>query len=173
MLERYGPAKRRCARIYAEVAGYGIANDAHHMTAPHPRGRGATRSIVNALQAARVSPEGIDYISAHGTGTLANDRIETQAIKNVFGVAAYRTPVSSIKSMLGHTMGAASAIEAAAACLTIQHGVLPPTINYRESDPECDLDYVPNTARDHRARTILSNSFAFGGNCAALVLRAV
>lgn len=173
LLERYETARRRGAPIYAEVAGYGISNDAHHMTAPHPTGRGASRSIANALAAAKTPVDGVDYINAHGTGTPANDKIETLAIKGIFGDAAYKTPVSSIKSMLGHTMGAASAIEAAASALAIQHGVMPPTINYREADPECDLDYVPNYARDARLRTVLSNSFAFGGNCAALVLRRV
>jgi 3-oxoacyl-[acyl-carrier-protein] synthase II len=173
LLERYGTARRRGAPIYAEVAGYGIGNDAHHMTAPHPAGRGASRSIANALAAAKTPPRTIDYVNAHGTGTQANDKIETLAIKGVFGDGAYKTPVSSIKSMLGHTMGAASAIEAAACALAIQHGIVPPTINYREADPECDLDYVPNCAREARLRTVLSNSFAFGGNCAALVLREV
>jgi 3-oxoacyl-[acyl-carrier-protein] synthase II len=173
LLERYGSARRRGAPIYAEVAGYGLGNDAHHMTAPHPAGRGASRSIVNALQASKVPAGSVDYINAHGTGTPANDKIETLAIKQAFGEAAYKTPVSSIKSMLGHTMGAASAIEAAASALAIQQGIIPPTINYRESDPECDLDYVPNYARGVRLRTVLSNSFAFGGNCAALVLRAI
>lgn len=173
LLERYGTARLRGARIYAEVAGYGISNDAHHMTAPHPTGRGASRSITNALAAAKAPLDTVDYINAHGTGTPANDRIETLAIKQVFGDAAYRTPVSSIKSMLGHTMGAASAIEAAASALTIERGIVPPTINYQEKDPNCDLDYVPNSARDLRVRTVLSNSFAFGGNCAALVLRSV
>jgi 3-oxoacyl-[acyl-carrier-protein] synthase II len=173
LLERYATARRRGASIYAEVAGYGISNDAHHMTAPHPTGRGASQSIANALAAAKVPVDTVDYINAHGTGTPANDKIETLAIKRAFGEAAYRIPVSSIKSMLGHTMGAASAIEAAACALTIQTGIVPPTINYRERDPDCDLDYVPNCAREIRARTVLSNSFAFGGNCAALVLRAV
>jgi 3-oxoacyl-[acyl-carrier-protein] synthase II len=172
-LERYGTARRRSAPIYAQVAGYGIGNDAHHMTAPHPAGRGALRSISNALAAAQAPTDTVDYINAHGTGTQANDKIETLAIKRIFGDAAYKTPVSSIKSMLGHTMGAASAIEAAASALTLRHGIVPPTINYRDMDPECDLDYVPNCAREVRARTVLSNSFAFGGNCAALVLRAV
>ena len=173
LLERYGAARRRGVPIYAQVMGYGISNDAHHMTAPHPTGRGASSCIVNALAAANVSADCVDYINAHGTGTQANDKIETLAIKRVFGTAAYQIPVSSIKSMLGHTMGAASAIEAAASALTIQCGIVPPTINYTEVDPDCDLDYVPNNAREVRVRTVLSNSFAFGGNCAALVLRAV
>jgi 3-oxoacyl-[acyl-carrier-protein] synthase II len=173
LLERYRNARLRGAPIYAEVTGYGISNDAHHMTAPHPTGRGASSCIVNALAAAKAPVDSVDYINAHGTGTQANDKIETHAIKRVFGASAYQIPVSSIKSMLGHTMGAASAIEAAASALTIQRGIVPPTINYTEVDPECDLDYVPNCAREMRVRTVLSNSFAFGGNCAALVLRAV
>jgi len=173
LLERHSTARRRGASIYAEVAGYGISNDAHHMTAPHPTGRGASQSIANALTAAKVPADTVDYINAHGTGTPANDKIETLAIKRAFGETAYRIPVSSIKSMLGHTMGAASAIEAAACALAIQTGVVPPTINYREEDPDCDLDYVPNCARQIWPRTVLSNSFAFGGNCAALLLRAV
>jgi 3-oxoacyl-[acyl-carrier-protein] synthase II len=173
VLERYGSARKRGASIYARVAGYGISNDAHHMTAPHPDGRGAVRSMLNAVAQAGVPLDAIDYINAHGTGTPANDRIETMAIKRAFGESAYRTPVSSIKSMLGHTMGAASAIEAVACALSIQHGVLPPTMNYWEKDPECDLDYVPNSPREKRVGTVLSNSFAFGGNCAALVLQKV
>jgi 3-oxoacyl-[acyl-carrier-protein] synthase II len=173
LLERCKSARLRGAVIYAEVAGYGISNDGHHMTAPHPTGRGASCSITNALAAAKTPVDSVGYINAHGTGTPANDKIETLAIKRVFGDTAFRTPVSSIKSMLGHTMGAASAIEAAASALTIQRGIVPPTINYRERDPECDLDYVPNCAREVPIRTVLSNSFAFGGNCAALVLRAV
>jgi 3-oxoacyl-[acyl-carrier-protein] synthase II len=173
LLERYGAARRRGAPIYACVSGYGISNDAHHMTAPHPTGRGASGCIANALAAARIPAAEVDYINAHGTGTPANDKIETLAIKRIFGDAAYRIPVSSIKSMLGHTMGAASAIEAAASAMTIQSGIIPPTINYTEPDPDCDLDYVPNCARKMRVRTVVSNSFAFGGNCAALVLRAV
>jgi 3-oxoacyl-[acyl-carrier-protein] synthase II len=125
----------------------------------------------NALREAALAPEEIDYISAHGTGTPANDRIETAAIKNVFGDAARRVPVSSIKSMLGHTMGAASAIEAATCALVIDRGLIPPTINYSTPDPACDLDYVPNTAREARVRAALSNAFAFGGNCSALILK--
>jgi 3-oxoacyl-[acyl-carrier-protein] synthase II len=173
VLERYADARRRGAWIYASVTGFGIANDAYHMTAPHPQGRGAVRSMQQALCTARRNVGEIDYISAHGTGTPSNDRTETLAIKTVFGPYAQNVPVSSIKSMMGHTMGAASAIEAAACCLVLQHGILPPTINYREHDPECDLDCVPNVARQKKVTRILSNSFAFGGNCAALVLEAV
>jgi 3-oxoacyl-[acyl-carrier-protein] synthase II len=171
VLEPLEDAVRRDAKIYAEVAGCGLSNDAHHMTSPHPQGRGAIAAMTNALREAGLTPENIDYISAHGTGTPANDRVETAAIKNVFGDAARRTPVSSIKSMLGHTMGAASAIEAAACALAIDRGIIPPTINYETPDPACDLDYVPNEARAMTVRTALSNAFAFGGNCSALILK--
>lgn len=171
LLEREDHARRRGAAVYAEVVSYGISNDAHHMTAPHPEGRGAVRAMLQALEEGAVGIDSVDYISAHGTGTAANDRTETLAIKRVFGEGAYAVPVSSIKSMLGHTMGAAGAIEAVASILAIRHGVLPPTINYLEPDPACDLDYVPNCAREQVTRTVLSNSFGFGGNCAALILR--
>jgi 3-oxoacyl-[acyl-carrier-protein] synthase II len=171
VLERASGARRRGAPIYAEVVSYGTSNDAYHMTAPHPQARGAVRAVQQAFREGQVSADSIDYISAHGTGTPANDKIETMAMKRVFGDAAYSIPMSSIKSMLGHTMGAAGAIEAVASILAIQNSVLPPTINYCEADPECDLDYVPNCAREKKVRTVLSNSFAFGGNCAALVLR--
>jgi len=171
VLEPLEDALRRGARIYAEVAGCGLSNDAHHMTSPHPQGRGAIAAMTNALREAGLVPENIDYISAHGTGTPANDRIETAAIKQVFGDAARNIPVSSIKSMLGHTMGAASAIEAATCALVIDRGIIPPTINHRSPDPACDLDYVPNVAREQVVRTALSNAFAFGGNCSALILK--
>ena len=131
------------------------------------------RAMTNALREARLEPQQIDYISAHGTGTPANDKIETAAIKKVFGETAYRIPVSSIKSMIGHTMGAASAIEAVTCALALERGGLPPTINYQEPDPLCDLDYVPNVSREHSLKIVLSNSFAFGGNCAALILQKV
>jgi 3-oxoacyl-[acyl-carrier-protein] synthase II len=171
VLEPLKDAIRRDAKIYAEVAGCGLSNDAYHMTSPHPQGRGAIAAMKSALREAGLAPEDIDYISAHGTGTPANDRIETTAIKSVFGDAAYRVPVSSIKSMLGHTMGAASAIEAATCALVIDRGIIPPTINYTARDPACDLDYVPNVAREASVRTALSNAFAFGGNCSALILK--
>lgn len=128
--------------------------------------------MMRAMEDSRTSKDSIDYISAHGTGTPANDKIETFAIKRALGQGAYAIPVSSIKSMLGHTMGAAAAIEAAASVLAIRHGVLPPTMHYEEPDPECDLDYVPNQPREKKITTVLSNSFAFGGNCATLILRA-
>lgn len=170
-LEPLEDALRRSARIYAEVGACGLSNDAYHMTSPHPQGRGAIAAMTNALRQAGLTPDDVGYISAHGTGTPANDKIETAAIKAVFGDAALRTPVSSIKSMLGHTMGAASAIEAAASALAIERGMLPPTINYTTPDPACDLDYVPNTARPKTLRHVLSNAFAFGGNCSALILK--
>lgn len=171
VLEPLEKARKRGARVYAEVAACGISNDAHHMTSPHPKARGAISAIMNAFREAGLSAEQVDYISAHGTGTPANDRIETAAIKTVWKEAAYDTPVSSIKSMLGHTMGAASAIEAVACALAIERGLLPPTINYQDRDPECDLDYVPNVARESKVNVALSNSFAFGGNCSALILK--
>jgi 3-oxoacyl-[acyl-carrier-protein] synthase II len=173
VLERMQDAQARGAHIYCEVAACGISNDGHHMTSPHPRGRGAVAAMTKALQEAQVEPRDVDYISAHGTGTPANDKIETAAIKQVFGEWAYGVPVSSIKSMLGHTLGAASALEAVTCALCIERGVIPPTINYCDPDPECDLDYVPNVAREHKVEIALSNSFAFGGNCAALLLKAV
>lgn len=171
VLERLPAAIKRGARIYAEVIACGISNDAHHMTSPHPQAAGAIRAMNHAIQEAQVPPEAIDYISAHGTGTPANDRIETLAIKTVFGSHAYHVPVSSIKSMIGHTMGAASAIEAAVCAKAIAEGMIPPTINYRCGDPQCDLDYVPNEARAKRVNVALSNAFAFGGNCSALILK--
>lgn len=171
VLEPLEHALERNAHIYAEVAACGLSNDAHHMTSPHPQARGAIAAMTNALREADLSPESIGYISAHGTGTPANDRIETAAIKKVFGDAARRIPVSSVKSMLGHTMGAASAIEAAVCALSIDRGLLPPTINYQTPDPDCDLDYVPNVPREHTVRAALSNAFAFGGNCSALILK--
>jgi 3-oxoacyl-[acyl-carrier-protein] synthase II len=171
VLEPVRDALLRGAHIYAEVAGCGLSNDAHHMASPHPLGRGAIAAMTNALHEAGIEPDQIDYISAHGTGTPANDRMETSAIKSVFGHAAKRVPVSSIKSMLGHTMGAASAIEAAACAFAIDRQIIPPTINYLVPDPACDLDYVPNVARERVVRTALSNAFAFGGNCSALILK--
>jgi 3-oxoacyl-[acyl-carrier-protein] synthase II len=165
VLESLEHAEARGAHVYAEVLACGISNDAHHMTAPHPAGLGAITAMRSALTQANLTPENIDYISAHGTGTPANDKIETAAVKE-----AYATPMSSIKSMLGHTMGAASALEAVACSLAIETGVIPPTINYCEPDPACDLDYVPNHARSHRVDIALSNAFAFGGNCTALIL---
>jgi 3-oxoacyl-[acyl-carrier-protein] synthase II len=169
VLERLDHARNRSARIYAEVAGYGLSCDAHHMTAAHPQGDGGARAMELALNSAGAVPQQIDYISAHGTGTPTNDRLETIAIKRVFGDYAHRVPVSSIKSMLGHTMGAASAMEAAACVLAIAEGHIPPTINLFNADPECDLDFVPLVARSHKVNVALNNAYAFGGNNSSVV----
>ena len=171
VLEPLSSALKRGARIYAEISGYGLSCDAHHMTAAHPNGEGAVRAMKQALEQSGTAREEVGYISAHGTGTATNDRLETLAVKRLFGDAAYRVPISSIKSMLGHTMGAASAIEAAACALAVYHNRIPPTINLREPDPECDLDYVPNHAREHTVRVAMNNAYAFGGNNASLILK--
>jgi 3-oxoacyl-[acyl-carrier-protein] synthase II len=170
VLEPLETAVERKATIYAEILGYGVSCDAHHMTAAHPEGAGAMRAMAAALRESDIGPEQVDYISAHGTGTPTNDRIESLAARRLFGKLADRIPMSSIKSMIGHTMGAASAIEAACCALALDTGVIPPTINYEEADPECDLDYVPNQARRTEPRVILNNAYAFGGNNAALCL---
>ena len=169
VLERRDEALARGAHIYAELVGFGLTCDANHMTAP--QGDGAARAMTNALADAGVQPADIGYISAHGTGTAVNDRIETAAVKQAFGQAAYGVPMSSIKSMLGHTMGAASAIEAAACALVVQDGILPPTINLETPDPECDLDYVPNSARVAHVEFAMNNAYAFGGNNASVIFR--
>jgi len=171
VLESLKRARARGARVYAEVAGYGLSCDAHHMTAAHPEGDGAARAMRQALEESRTLPEEVSYISAHGTGTATNDRLETIAVKRLFKEHAYRVPVSSVKSMLGHTMGAASAIEAAVCALAVQTNRIPPTVNLEEPDPECDLDYVPNRAREHTVSVAMNNAYAFGGNNASLVLR--
>jgi 3-oxoacyl-[acyl-carrier-protein] synthase II len=171
VLETMEHAFGRGARIYAEVTGYGLSCDAHHMTAAHPEGDGAARAMAQALKESGTRPEDVSYISAHGTGTLTNDRLETIAVKRLFQEAAYAVPISSIKSMLGHTMGAASAIEAAACALAVFHDRIPATVNLEEPDPDCDLDYVPNHAREHRVNVAMNNAYAFGGNNASLILR--
>src|SRR5262249_7727248 len=170
VLEEATAARARGAKIFAEVLGYGISCDAHHMTAAHPQGEGAVRAIARALKESGASAEQVDYISAHGTGTPTNDRAESIAVRALSGDRAGKVPISSIKSMLGHTMGAASAIEAAVCALALDTGMLPPTINYEEPDPECDLDYVPNVARETHPRVVLNNAYAFGGNNASLCL---
>lgn len=170
ILESLEHAQGRGARIYAEVAGYGASSDAFHITAPDEEGRGAALSMQAALFDAGLGPQHIDYINAHGTSTPLNDRIETLAIHTVFGEFAEKVPVSSTKSMVGHLMGAAGAVEAIACVKTLQTGVLHPTINYETPDPACDLDYVPNQARETQPRTVLSNSFGFGGHNATLIL---
>jgi 3-oxoacyl-[acyl-carrier-protein] synthase II len=171
VLEPLSSATRRGARIYAEITGYGLSCDAHHMTAAHPNGDGAVRAMEQALEQSSIAPEQVSYISAHGTGTPTNDRLETLAVKRLFRDFAYRIPMSSIKSMLGHTMGAASAIEAAVCALAVSDDRIPPTINLKEADPECDLDYVPNYAREQTVRVAMNNAYAFGGNNASLILR--
>lgn len=171
VLESLEHAKARNARIYAELVGYGSTSDAHHITTPVPGGAGATRAMRKALESAEIKPEEVDYINAHGTGTGANDATETAAIKALFGQAASQIPISSTKSMTGHLMGAAGAIEAIICALVIQNGVIPPTINYGEPDPECDLDYVPNLARKKEVKVALSNTFGFGGHNATIAIK--
>jgi 3-oxoacyl-[acyl-carrier-protein] synthase II len=171
VLEPLDRARRRGARIYAEVAGYGLSCDAHHMTAAHPEGAGAERAMRHALADSRTNPADVSYISAHGTGTATNDRLETIAVKRLFKDEAYRIPISSIKSMLGHTMGAASAIEAAVCALAVFNNRVPPTINLNDPDPECDLDYVANSAREFPVNVAMNNAYAFGGNNASVILR--
>ena len=170
VLEDMARARGRGARIRAELLGYGAACDAHHVTAPDPSGDGASRTMRAALEDAKISADGIDYISAHGTATQFNDEAETRAIHQVFGARAREIPVSSIKSMVGHCLGAAGAIEAVAMVLTVEKGIVPPTVGLRDPDPECDLDYVPGKARVRPVRAALSNSFAFGGNNGAIVV---
>jgi 3-oxoacyl-[acyl-carrier-protein] synthase II len=171
VLEELEKAKKRGARIYAEITGYGATSDAHHITQPAPEGEGAQRCMKVALKDAKLAPEQIGYINAHGTSTKFNDLNETKAIKAVFGAQAKKVAVSSTKSMTGHTLGAAGGIEAAFSALAIARNVLPPTINYKTPDPECDLDYVPNQAREQRVDAVLSNSFGFGGTNATLIVQ--
>lgn len=170
VLEPLEAARARGAHIYAEVLGYGVTCDAHHMTAAHPDGDGAIRAMQTALHESGLNRDQVDYISAHGTGTPTNDKVESLAVRGLFGEESGRIPISSIKSMIGHTMGAASAIEAVACALALETGIVPPTINYEEPDPECDLDCVPNEARRTDPRVVLNNAYAFGGNNASLCL---
>jgi 3-oxoacyl-[acyl-carrier-protein] synthase II len=169
VLEAAEHAMARGAPILAELAGYGLSADAFHITAPDPDGYGASRSMQMALRNARLLPQDIGYINAHGTSTPLNDKLETVAIKTLFGDAAAKIPVTSTKSMHGHLLGAAGAVEAVAVILALQHQILPPTINLRTPDPECDLDYVPNQSRPHSFNAAISNSFGFGGHNATLV----
>ena len=171
ILESLEHAQERGANIHAEVLGYGSSCDAFHITAPDEEGIGAARSMQLALDDAGLPPEEIHYVNAHGTSTPLNDQMETWAIRRVFGKHAESLPISSTKSMIGHLMGAAGAVEAIACAKTLETGVLHPTINYQTPDPECDLDYVPNTSRETNPRTVLSNSFGFGGHNATLILR--
>lgn len=171
ILEELNHALDRGARIYAELRGYGMSADAYHMTAPEPEGAGAIASMGLALEDAGLKPEEVDYVNAHGTSTPVGDTAETKAVKKVFGDHAYRMAVSSIKSMTGHLLGAAGGVEAVATVLTLHHGIIPPTINYEDPEPECDLDYVPNHARQAHVRVAFSNSFGFGGTNATLVFK--
>jgi 3-oxoacyl-[acyl-carrier-protein] synthase II len=171
VLESLEHARRRGARMYAELVGYGLSGDAYHVTQPSPGGEGAVRSMRGALRSAGLAPEDVDYINAHGTSTVPNDRLETAAIKTLFGEHAYKVAISSTKSMTGHLLGAAGAVEAIVCALAIQRGVIPPTTNYTTPDPECDLDYVPNQARNADVRVAMSNSFGFGGHNATVVLQ--
>ena len=171
ILESLEHARHRHAKIYCEVVGYGITGDAYHMSAPAPEGEGAARSMQMALRHAKLNPEQVDYINAHGTSTPVGDRCETQAIKKVFGEYAKKLAVSSTKSMTGHLLGAAGAVETAVCALAIRDGIVPPTINYENPDPDCDLDYVPNKARQMKVDVCLNNSLGFGGHNATLIVR--
>lgn len=173
ILEEYDSAKARGANIYCEVIGYGMSADAYHLTQPAAGGEGAARCIKMALHNAGLNPEEVDYINAHGTSTHFNDLYETMAIKTVFGEYAEKLMISSTKSMTGHALGAAGGIEAGYVALSLARGVVPPTINYQEADPDCDLDYVPNEARQAECRVALSNSFGFGGTNATLAFRKI
>ncbi|MBI4758201.1 MAG: beta-ketoacyl-ACP synthase II [Chloroflexi bacterium] len=170
ILEELEHARARGARIYAEVLGHASSSDAYHLAAPDPEGKGAIRAMLWSLADAGIRPEEVDYINAHGTSTPINDAVESLAIKQVFGEHAYKVPISSTKSMIGHAMGGAGAIEAIACALTIHHNLIHPTVNYETPDPQCDLDYVPNVARPARVDVALSNSFGLGGQNACLVL---
>lgn len=171
ILEEYERAKARGAKIYAELVGYGATDDAFHITSPHECGEGAYECMKLALEDAGVKPEEVDYINAHGTSTPLNDKTETMAIKQLFGEHAYKLKISSNKSMIGHLLGAAAAVEAVATVKTIETGVIPPTINLENPDPECDLDYVPNKAVEYPVRVALSNAFGFGGTNATIVFK--
>ncbi len=171
VLEELEHAQKRGAVIYAELIGFGMSGDAHHITMPDPEGKGAAMAMRLAIQDAQLGLTEVDYINAHGTSTAYNDKFETIAIKSLFGDQAGKIPVSSTKSMTGHLLGAAGAVEFIACTKALQDGIIPPTINYREPDPECDLDYVPNQAREKSIQTAMSNSFGFGGHNAVLVLK--
>ena len=171
VLEEAESAKKRGARIYAEIIGYGMNADAYHMTTPSPDGEGAERCMSLAIKSAQINPHEVDYINAHGTSTYYNDLYETMAVKTVFKEHAKKLAISSTKSMTGHLLGAAGGVEAVFTALSLYHGIMPPTINYENPDPECDLDYVPNKAREKKIKIAISNSFGFGGTNAALVFK--
>ena len=171
ILESLEHALKRGVHIYAEVVGYGMTGDAHHMTAPDPDAKQATRAIILALKDAGIKPEEVNHINAHGTSTFLNDKCETMAIKTVFGDYAYKIPISAIKSMTGHLLGAAGAIELIATAMAVENNAVPPTMNYEYPDPDCDLDYVPNKMRKVEVNVAMSNSFAFGGHNTTLVIK--
>lgn len=171
VLERESHAKARGAHIWAELAGYGSTADAYHVTAPAENGEGGAAAIRRALETAGANPEDVGYISAHGTGTQLNDQSETRAVKSAFGELAYKIPISSTKSMTGHMMGATGALEPIFCIQAIQEGILPPTVHYETPDPECDLDYIPNTSREKKIDFAISNAFGFGGHNAVLAIR--
>jgi len=171
VLESLEHAQKRNANIIAEITGFGMSCDAYHITAPDPDGEGAAQAMTCALKDARMNPEDIQYINAHGTSTKLNDKIETLSMKKAFGQYAKKVMVSSTKSMTGHLLGAAGGVEFVACCLAIRDGVVPPTINYEYPDPECDLDYVPNTARKADITACMSNSLGFGGHNASLIVK--
>ena len=173
VLEEYEAAKARGAQVYGELVGFGMNGDAHHMTQPSPGGEGAARCMQRALDDAGMSPDAVDYINAHGTSTPAGDKAETEAIKSVFGDHARKLAISSNKSMIGHLLGAAGGVEAVFSLLTLRDQVIPPTTNYENPDPDCDLDYVPNTAREAPVEAVLSNSFGFGGTNGSLIFKRV
>ena len=169
VLEELEHAKARGAKIYAEMSGYAMTGDAFHMTAPEPNGEGAQRAMKQALKDAKRTPEDVSYINAHGTSTPMNDAMETRAIKGVFGDHAKQIPISSTKSMTGHLLGAAGGIEFIACCLAFEHDLIPPTINYETPDPDCDLDYTPNTPAEFKGNVAMSNGFGFGGHNAVVI----
>ena len=173
VLEELEHAKKRNAKIYGEIVGYGMTGDAYHMTAPDPEAEGPARCMANALKDANLKPEDVSYINAHGTSTSLNDKIETLAIKKIFGSFAKKVPISSTKSMMGHQLGAAGAVEFVICCLSIERSIIPPTINYENPDPDCDLDYVPNKARKTKVNACLSNSLGFGGHNATLCVKKI
>jgi 3-oxoacyl-[acyl-carrier-protein] synthase II len=171
VLEELEHAKSRGAKIYAEITGFGMSADAHHITDPAPGGDGVVRAMRLAIKDSDLTENDIDVINAHGTSTPPNDRNETAAIKTVFGERAYKIPVHSIKSMVGHLLGAAGAIESIASILTIKNGIIPPTINYEEKDEECDLNYVPNVALKKEVKTVMSDNSGFGGHNTAIIFK--
>jgi 3-oxoacyl-[acyl-carrier-protein] synthase II len=173
VLEEWAHARQRGAKIYAEILGYGVRCEAHHPTAPEPEGRAVAALVLDALRAARIDSAAVDHVNAHGTATPQNDAAESRGFRRVFGDRVRRLPVTSIKSMIGHCLGASGAVEAAVAALTVARGAIPPTIHHAETDHECAVDVVANEAREQRVRCAVSTSLGFGGNDSAVVLRAV